>query len=94
MVYFKHVAGVGPVPMTPEEEVAWHAEQDAYTPPDPWIAIRAERDARLAATDWYTLRAWEQGNDPPSNVAEYRQALRDITLQPDPLNLVWPNEPI
>lgn len=61
---------------------------------DPWDAVRAKRDALLKETDWYTLRAWEQGNDLPPDIAEYRQSLRDITLQPDPLNLVWPNEPI
>lgn len=77
----------------------WEAEGNTippYVPPvvDPWVSIRAERDALLAATDWYTLRAWEQGNELPSDIADYRQALRDITLQPDPLNLVWPDEPI
>lgn len=77
----------------------WEAEGNTippYVPPtvDPWDTIRSQRDALLKETDWYTLRAWEQGSDLPSNIATYRQALRDITLQPDPLNLVWPDEPI
>jgi hypothetical protein len=25
---------------------------------------------------------------------EYRQALRDVTLQDDPFNIIWPDEPI
>jgi hypothetical protein len=25
--------------------------------------------------------------------AAYRQALRDVTLQPDPFNIVWPTPP-
>jgi hypothetical protein len=56
-----------------------------------WPVIRARRDALLAPTDWTQLpdvplatkAAW----------AEYRQALRDVTTQPDPTNIVWPTPP-
>ena len=56
-----------------------------------WPIIRADRDRRLLASDWTQLpdvplatkEAW----------ATYRQALRDITLQPDPFNIVWPVAP-
>lgn len=56
-----------------------------------WPTIRARRDVLIAKTDWTQLpdvplatkAAW----------AEYRQALRDITTQPDPRNLTWPIPP-
>lgn len=58
-----------------------------------WAAVRATRDERLAATDWVTLRAQEQGTAVPQPWLDYRQALRDITDQADPLNIVWPEPP-
>lgn len=51
---------------------------------------RLQRNAKLAACDWTQL------SDAPVNAvawAEYRQALRDITEQGDPFNIVWPTEP-
>lgn len=56
-----------------------------------WPVIRTRRDALLAPTDWTQLpdvplatkEAW----------AAYRQALRDITLQTDPHNIIWPTPP-
>jgi hypothetical protein len=51
-------------------------------------AIRAERDKRLAATDFYML---QDAPASPMGVAEYRQALRDITEQEGfPDNVIWP----
>ncbi len=56
-----------------------------------WSAVRSERGRRLTASDWTQLpdvpmaakEAW----------AAYRQALRDITEQADPFNIVWPALP-
>ena len=56
-----------------------------------WRNARVTRNALLQASDWTQLpdvplatkEAW----------AEYRQALRDITNQPDPFNIVWPVPP-
>ena len=56
-----------------------------------WPTIRARRDVLLAQSDWTQLpdvplatkAAW----------ADYRQALRDITAQPDPTNINWPVAP-
>lgn len=64
---------------------------DPRTPETEWPLVRAERDRRLLASDWTQLpdvplatkEAW----------AVYRQALRDVTLQPDPFNIVWPTPP-
>lgn len=67
-------------PRTPERQVA-----------DVWQQVRAQRDRTLAACDWTQLpdvphtvqRAWQA----------YRQALRDITQQPDPFKIEWPEQP-
>lgn len=65
--------------------------EDPRTPETEWPVVRAQRDRLLLACDWTQLpdvplatqTAW----------ASYRQALRDITLQADPFNLVWPVTP-
>jgi hypothetical protein len=65
---------------------------DPRTPETEWPLVRQQRDALLAKSDWTQLPdvplatkdAW----------ATYRQALRDITLQPDPFNIDWPTVPI
>lgn len=64
---------------------------DTRTPETEWQVVREKRDKLLAASDWTQLpdvplatkEAW----------AVYRQALRDITLQADPFNIVWPSTP-
>jgi hypothetical protein len=50
--------------------------------------VRAERDKRLAATDFYLLPDAPQA---PTNLLEYRQALRDLP-QADgfPESVEWP----
>lgn len=63
-----------------------------FSTPEPdseaqWVAIRAERNNLLADCDWTQLP------DAPVDTAAwavYRQALRDITTQTDPFNIVWP----
>ncbi len=58
-----------------------------------WYYVRTERDLLLSHCDWTQI------NDVPLSEQErdawkaYRQALRDITLQPDPFNLIWPSKP-
>jgi hypothetical protein len=55
-----------------------------------WIVVRAERNTKLVASDW------TQVADAPVDAAAwalYRQALRDITEQTDPFNIVWPTAP-
>lgn len=58
-----------------------------------WAAVRADRDQRLAASDWVVLRAADQGQPVPPEWIAYRQALRDVTEQDDPLNITWPQAP-
>lgn len=58
-----------------------------------WRNVRAERDRRLSACDWVVARASERGEPVPLDWTVYRQALRDITDQPDPLAIRWPEPP-
>ena len=72
-----------------ETKAQIQAEREYYAP----FNIRRHRDRLLAESDW------TQGKDIPDEVsalwATYRQALRDITLQPEfPLGeIVWPQKP-
>ena len=58
-----------------------------------WTTVRRERDRKLDQTDWLRLREIDTGEPTPQAWLDYRQALRDITNQPDPLNIVWPIKP-
>ena len=52
-----------------------------------WVNVREERNDKLSSTDWTQLP------DAPESSwdwKKYRQALRDVTLQVDPFNIVWP----
>lgn len=84
----KNVNGVD-IPLTDGEIAEWEALQ-AEAPATQWDEVRKERNALLAACDWTQLP------DTPVDAAEwatYRQALRDITTQADPFNIVWPEQP-
>lgn len=51
-------------------------------------AARAKRDALIKETDFYMLPDYPNA---PQGIAEYRQALRDITEQPGfPHSIDWP----
>jgi hypothetical protein len=63
-----------------EEEVVARTEQE-------WANVRNQRNFYLIRSDWTQL------SDAPVDAAAwatYRQALRDITTQSDPFNIVWP----
>lgn len=55
-----------------------------------WQAVRDQRNNLLKDSDVYVLRAYETGQPVPQSVITYRQALRDITIQVDPFNIIWP----
>jgi hypothetical protein len=66
------------------------ADESAAKVGEQWTVIRAERNALLVASDW------TQVADAPVDAvawAVYRQALRDITEQASPFNIVWPTPP-
>jgi hypothetical protein len=57
--------------------------------------VRARRDELLQQSDWTdTLSAKNRlGQELYDQWQTYRQALRDVTSQPDPFNIVWPTPP-
>lgn len=85
------------VPLPPRPGPCWRFDFAtlAWVVDEPlaWAEVRRRRDELLAACDWRILP------DAPTPEAEraawlaYRQALRDITQQDDPLGIVWPDPP-
>jgi len=55
-----------------------------------WDGIRQERNRLLAESDWTRL---DDATADKEAWAIYRQALRDITLQSNPLEVQWPMPP-
>jgi len=82
-------------PQKPESYFTWDAVlktwTDARTQESEWKLVRQNRDRLLLESDWTQLP------DVPLATQEawrgYRQELRDITLQEDPFNIVWPVVP-
>ena len=56
-----------------------------------WRRVRQRRGDLLSACDWTQLP--DVSAETRSKWAAYRQQLRDITTQPDPLAITWPAEP-
>jgi hypothetical protein len=59
-----------------------------------WSRTRAERNTLLSSCDWWVTKAAETNATIGVEQHAYRQALRDITQQADPFNIIWPIEPI
>lgn len=92
-----YVLGGVPIPMPTKPSIHhtfdYSTKQwvDPRTTETEWPLVRYNRDKLLQASDWTQLpdvplatkEAW----------AAYRQALRDLTDQPDPFNIVWPTPP-
>lgn len=82
----------------PSQRHRWHVPTEAWVEIHPdadelWATIRFTRDKLIAETDWRAIRSVvEKRRLHPAWVA-YQQALRDITLQPDPANITWPEPP-
>jgi len=57
-----------------------------------WKRIRAERNRLLDESDKALARAMDL-NENVAALKAYRQALRDITEQPNPKNISWPKKP-
>lgn len=71
--------------MTPAEKDAAIEQQ--------WDAVRSERDQKLQASDWTQLPDVPLTEEQKQEWVTYRQALRNVTNQPDPFNIVWPVAP-
>lgn len=61
-----------------------------------WDVVRAERDRLLSMTvDRINPIRWEAlSQEQRAAVAEYRDALLDVTKQSDPDNVLWPSWPL
>lgn len=81
-----------PIPKAPSEFHLFNYETKKWEPnyEDAWLAVRSRRDVLLNNCDFVILRANEMGTPVSQEWLDYRQALRDITEQPDPFNIVWP----
>jgi hypothetical protein len=68
---------------------------DPRTPETQWPIVRIERNKKLQASDWTdTASALARlGSELYNQWQTYRQALRDVTKQPDPFNIIWPTPP-
>lgn len=58
-----------------------------------WGFVRRKRDGLLSESDWTALPDVPLSAELRQQWQVYRQALRDVTLQPDPLSIVWPEPP-
>ena len=83
----------GNVPFTPEEEAEWDAMEAEYAAgADDRAAeeVRTKRDLLLAETDWHGMSDVTMSTE----MATYRQALRDISTQAGfPNEINWPTKP-
>ena len=57
-----------------------------------WRDIRGRRDKLLSESDWAILSDVPLSEEQKIEVKTYRQALRDITAQPDLGNIIWPEK--
>jgi hypothetical protein len=83
------------VPPRPSATYDWTSTgwQDVSTAEQKWNEIKTTRQNLLNSSDWVVVKAAEKGQAVPEDVAVYRQALRDITNQINPFNIVWPVPP-
>jgi hypothetical protein len=58
-----------------------------------WESIRYERNKKLLECDWTQLKDSPISEQKQQEWQTYRQSLRDIPLQSDPFNIVWPIKP-
>jgi len=56
---------------------------------DAWLIVRTMRNSELTATDWTQLPDSPLTTAKKTEWAVYRQALRDITTQENPREIVW-----
>jgi hypothetical protein len=57
-----------------------------------WSQVRAQQRQKLYESDWTcSVTDYEVPNK--AEWVQYRAQLRDVTLQSDPFNIVWPQRP-
>lgn len=87
--YWTETWSIHPKYDDPIEQAAWETE----CLESQWNIIRGERDSLLAQTDYTDLPHTPITQTCHNNFLVYRQALRDITNQSDPYNIIWPAIP-
>lgn len=86
---------IGPVFTATEDKTAEEQEIEYKARIDEQVAksVRDQRDRLLNETDWIVIKSKETGTNLSAAFKEYRQALRDITLQEGfPHNVTWPEK--
>ena len=68
-------------------------ESGTIIPELAWAQVRRLRTELLAQCDWTDLPHAPLSESEKQAWQTYRQSLRDITLQPELLNLQWPAPP-
>lgn len=86
--------------LTPEFMKEHEITEEEYNPEDEWsndqwaTMVRRKRDSLISGTDYYILSDYPSTPDGIEAVKQYRQDLRDITLQSGfPRNVQWPSLP-
>lgn len=86
--------------LTPEFMKEHEITEEEYNPEDEWTddqwatMVRRKRDSLISGTDYYILPDYPSTPDGIEAVKQYRQDLRDITLQSGfPRNVQWPALP-
>lgn len=86
--------------LTPEFMSQHGVTEEEYDPRDEWPddqwadMVRRKRDSLISCTDYYILPDYPSTSDGIEAVKQYRQELRDITLQSGfPRNVQWPAMP-
>ena len=80
------------------ETVTWDGTSFSVRPFSPaeidaqWMLVRQQRNALLEASDWTQIEDYDLCAARAA-WATYRQELRDITTQANPLDLNWPQSP-
>lgn len=87
----------------PHRAYVWDSQVNLWVDPrtqaektaEAWATVRTQRNQLLAASDWTdTFSAPARlGQTLYGSWQTYRQALRDVTQQPDPFNITWPQAP-
>lgn len=86
--------------LTPELMKEFSVVEEKYNPEDEMTdeelaaRVRMRRDSLISGTDYYILPDYPSTPDGIEAVKQYRQELRDITLQSGfPRNVQWPSLP-
>lgn len=87
---------LGLIPRVVNNELVWETDRAAA-----WDMIRTRRDELLVCADHALNIVYDEARIAQTDadqeriraIAEYRQALRDITLVADPAAVVWPQKP-